>query len=168
MRRHGVPRPFDFDPVPHWDLGPALGIIDFERGTRMSGARFTVLSGAGARLSRALINFMLDLHTREHGYREIEPPFLVNSASLIGTGNLPKFEADLFKIAGDWDLYLVPTAEVPLTNLHPRRDSRRPRALSIRFTAHTPCFRQRNRSYGRGCARVDPPASVRQGRAREA
>jgi seryl-tRNA synthetase len=121
VRRHGAPRRFDFDPVPHWDLGPALGIIDFERGTRLSGARFTVLSGAGARLSRALINFMLDLHTQEHGYREVEPPFLVNSASLLGTGNLPKFEADLFKIAGDWDLYLIPTAEVPLTNLHRSR-----------------------------------------------
>src|SRR5882672_6317598 len=118
VRRVGEPRAFDFTPQPHWDLGPALGIIDFERGTKIAGARFTVLSGAGARLSRALINFMLDLHTREHGYREMEPPFLVNTAALTGTGNLPKFEADLFKIAGDWDLYLVPTAEVPLTNLY--------------------------------------------------
>ena len=118
IRRSGEPRVFDFEPKAHWDLGADLGILDFERAARMSGARFSVLSGAGARLSRALINFMLDLHTREHGYREVEPPFLVNSASLVGTGNLPKFEADLFKIAGDWDLYLVPTAEVPLTNLH--------------------------------------------------
>ena len=101
VRRHGEPRAFDFIPMPHWDLGPALGIIDFERGTKIAGARFTVLSGAGARLSRALINFMLDLHTREHGYREIEPPFLANSATLQGTGQLPKFEQDLFKIAGD-------------------------------------------------------------------
>src|SRR5581483_6680295 len=115
VRRHGQPREFPFTPQAHWDLGPALGIIDFERGTKLAGARFTVLSGAGARLSRALINFMLDLHTREHGYKEVEPPFLVNAAALTGTGNLPKFEADLFKIAGDWDLYLVPTAEVPLT-----------------------------------------------------
>jgi seryl-tRNA synthetase len=147
VRRHGAPRRFDFDPVPHWDLGPALGIIDFERGTRMSGARFTVLSGAGARLSRALINFMLDLHTREHGYREVEPPFLVNSASLLGTGNLPKFEADLFKIAGDWDLYLIPTAEVPLTNLH-RGEILDGRELPIRYTAYTPCFRSEAGSYG--------------------
>ena len=106
-----------------------------------------MLSGAGARLARALINFMLDLHTREHGYREIEPPFLVNSASLLGTGNLPKFEADLFKIAGDWDLYLVPTAEVPLTNLH-RGEILDGRELPIRYTAYTPCFRSEAGSYG--------------------
>src|SRR5260370_35672693 len=105
VRRHGTPRLFDFAAQPHWDLGPALGIIDFERATRMSGARFSVLSGAGARLERALINFMLDLHTQEHGYREVQPPFLVNRAALTGTGNLPKFEAVLFKIAGDWDLF---------------------------------------------------------------
>jgi seryl-tRNA synthetase len=147
VRRHGEPRAFDFQPQPHWDLGPALGIIDFERGTKIAGARFTVLSGAGARLSRALINFMLDLHTREHGYREMEPPFLVNSAALVGTGNLPKFEADLFKIAGDWDLYLVPTAEVPLTNLH-RGEILDGRELPIRYTAYTPCFRSEAGSYG--------------------
>ncbi len=147
VRRHGEPRPFDFTPLPHWDLGPALGIIDFERATRIAGARFSVLSGAGARLSRALINFMLDLHTLEHGYREIEPPFLVNSAALTGTGNLPKFEADLFKIAGDWDLYLVPTAEVPLTNLH-RGEILDGRELPIRYTAYTPCFRSEAGSYG--------------------
>ncbi|MEP7306805.1 MAG: serine--tRNA ligase [Acidobacteriota bacterium] len=147
VRRHGTPRTFEFEPVPHWDLGPALGIVDFERGTRLSGARFTVLSGAGARLSRALIGFMLDLHTREHGYREIEPPFLVNSASLLGTGNLPKFEADLFKIAGDWDLYLIPTAEVPLTNLH-RGEILDGRTLPILYTAYTPCFRSEAGSYG--------------------
>src|SRR5437773_8714797 len=147
VRRHGEPRSFDFEPKPHWDLGPELGIIDFERATRMSGARFSVLSGAGARLSRALINFMLDLHTREHGYREVEPPFLVNSAALVGTGNLPKFEADLFKIAGEWDLYLVPTAEVPLTNLH-RGEILDGRELPIRYTAYTPCFRSEAGSYG--------------------
>ena len=118
VRRHGEPKAFDFEPKPHWDLGPALGILDFERATRMSGARFSVLMGAGARLSRALINFMLELHTREHGYTEVEPPFLVNADALRGTGNLPKFEQDLFKIAGEWDLFLIPTAEVPLTNLH--------------------------------------------------
>ena len=147
VRRHGEPRAFDFTPLAHWDLGPALGIIDFERATRIAGARFSVLSGAGARLSRALINFMLDLHTSEHGYREIEPPFLVNSAALTGTGNLPKFEADLFKIAGDWDLYLVPTAEVPLTNMH-RGEIIDGRELPIRYTAYTPCFRSEAGSYG--------------------
>src|SRR5262245_18995404 len=147
MRRHGEPPTFAFEPKAHWDLGPALGILDFERATRMAGARFAVLSGAGARLSRALINFMLDLHTREHGYREVEPPFLVNSAALLGTGNLPKFEADLFKIAGEWDLYLVPTAEVPLTNLH-RTEILDGRQLPLKYTAYTPCFRSEAGSYG--------------------
>src|SRR3954465_4159284 len=147
VRRHGTPRTFDFPPVPHWDLGPALGILDFERGVRLAGARFSVLRGAGARLSRALINFMLDLHTREHGYLEVEPPFLANSATLQGTGQLPKFEQDLFKIAGDWDLYLIPTAEVPLTNLH-RGEILDGRALPIRYTAFTPCFRSEAGSYG--------------------
>jgi seryl-tRNA synthetase len=147
IRRHGDPPSFAFEPKAHWDLGPALGILDFERATRMAGARFAVLSGAGARLSRALINFMLDLHTREHGYREIEPPFLVNSAALTGTGNLPKFEADLFKIAGEWDLYLVPTAEVPLTNLH-RTEILDGRQLPLKYTAYTPCFRSEAGSYG--------------------
>jgi seryl-tRNA synthetase len=147
VRRHGEPRALDFDPKPHWDLGPSLGILDFERAARMAGARFSVLSGAGARLSRALINFMLDLHTREHGYREIEPPFLANSAALTATGNLPKFEADLFKVAGDWDLYLIPTAEVPLTNLH-RGEILDGRELPIRYTAYTPCFRSEAGSYG--------------------
>jgi len=147
VRRHGEPRRFDFTPQPHWDLGVALGIIDFERATKISGARFSVLSGAGARLERALINFMLDLHTREHGYREMEPPFMVKSAALVGTGQLPKFEQDLFKIAGDWDLYLVPTAEVPLTNLHGGEivDGR---DLPIKYTAYTPCFRSEAGSYG--------------------
>jgi seryl-tRNA synthetase len=147
IRRCGEPRAFDFEPRAHWDLGPALGIIDFERAAKMSGARFAVLSGAGARLERALINFMLDLHTRDHGYLEIEPPFLVNGAALVGTGNLPKFEADLFKIAGDWDLYLVPTAEVPLTNLH-RGEILDGRQLPLRYTAYTPCFRSEAGSYG--------------------
>lgn len=147
VRREGQPRAFDFEPKPHWDLGVELGILDFERAARMSGARFSVLSGAGARLSRALISFMLDIHTREHGYKEVEPPFLVNSAALTGTGNLPKFEADLFKIAGDWDLYLVPTAEVPLTNLH-RGEILDGRTLPIRYTAYTPCFRSEAGSHG--------------------
>jgi seryl-tRNA synthetase len=148
VRRHGTPRVFDFDPKAHWDLGPALGIIDFERATKIAAARFSILSGAGARMSRALINFMLDLHTGEHGYREIEPPFMVNSASLTGTGQLPKFEQDLFKIAGDWDLYMVPTAEVPLTNIH-RGEILDGRELPIRVTAYTPCFRSEAGSYGK-------------------
>ena len=147
VRRSGEPKAFDFEPRPHWDLGPALGIIDFERATKMSGSRFSVLMGAGARLSRALINFMLDLHTREHGYLEVEPPFLVNAEALRGTGNLPKFEQDLFKIAGEWDLYLIPTAEVPLTNLH-RGEILDGRLLPLRYTAYTPCFRSEAGSYG--------------------
>jgi seryl-tRNA synthetase len=147
MRRVGDPRQFSFVPQAHWDLGPALGIIDFERGAKIAGARFTVLLGPGARLARALINFMLDLHTKEHGYTEVEPPFMANTATLTGTGNLPKFEADLFKIAGDWDLYLVPTAEVPLTNMH-RGEILDGRSLPIRYTAYTPCFRSEAGSYG--------------------
>ena len=147
VRRHGDPPAFDFEPKAHWDLGPALGILDFERAARMSGARFSVLLGAGARLARALINFMLDLHTREHGYLEVEPPFLVNAAALRGTGNLPKFEQDLFKVAGEWDLYLIPTAEVPLTNLH-REEILDGRQLPLRYTAYTPCFRSEAGSLG--------------------
>ena len=147
VRRHGTPREFDFEPRPHWDLGVALGILDFERATKMSGARFSVLFGAGARLGRALINFMLDLHTRDHHYLEVEPPFLVNAEALRGTGNLPKFEQDLFKIAGEWDLFLIPTAEVPLTNLH-RGEILDGRQLPIRYTAYTPCFRSEAGSYG--------------------
>jgi seryl-tRNA synthetase len=147
VRRHGTPRTFDFEPQAHWDLGPALGVIDFERATKISGARFAVLMGGGARLARALIEFMLDLHTREHGYVEVEPPFMVNAASLTGTGNLPKFEADLFKIGGDWDLYLIPTAEVPLTNLH-RGEILEVGRLPIFYTAYTPCFRSEAGSHG--------------------
>jgi seryl-tRNA synthetase len=147
VRRIGEPRPFDFEPRPHWDLGVALGILDFERATRMSGSRFSVLLGPGARLARALINFMLDIHTREHGYLEVEPPFLVNADALRGTAQLPKFEQDLFKVAGEWDLYLIPTAEVPLTNLH-RGEILDGRLLPLRYTAYTPCFRSEAGSYG--------------------
>ena len=147
VRRVGEPRVFDFEAKPHWDLGPALGIIDFERATKISGARFAVLLGAGARMARALINFMLDLHTREHGYLEVEPPFMVNAESLRGTGNLPKFEQDLFKIGGDWNLYMIPTAEVPLTNLH-RGEILDGRTLPLLYTAYTPCFRSEAGSYG--------------------
>ncbi len=146
VRRVGEPRAFDFEPQAHWDLGPALGIIDFERATKISGARFAFLVGDGARLSRALINFMLALH-RGHGYTEIEPPFLVNAETLTGTGNLPKFEADLFKIAGNWDLFLIPTAEVPVTNLY-RNEILDGRLLPLKYTAYTPCFRSEAGSYG--------------------
>ena len=147
VRRWGQPPAFAFTPRPHWEIGAALGILDFERAARMSGARFSVLLGAGARLARALIDFMLDLHVREHGYREVEPPFLVNAAALTGTGNLPKFEQDLFKVAGDWDLYLIPTAEVPLTNLH-REEILDGRTLPLSYTAYTPCFRSEAGSHG--------------------
>ncbi len=147
VRRWGTAPAFTFTPKPHWDLGVDLGILDFERATRMSGARFAVLMGAGARLERALINFMIDLHTEEHGYREVEPPFMVNRQALTGTGNLPKFEQDLFKIAGDWDLFLIPTAEVPLTNLH-REEILDGRLLPLKYTAYTPCFRSEAGSYG--------------------
>ena len=147
VRTWGTKPVMDFEPRGHLDLGLALGIVDFERATRMSGARFAALMGAGARMSRALINFMLDVHTREHGYFEVEPPFLVNRAALTGTGNLPKFEEDLFKIAGDWDLFLIPTAEVPLTNLH-REEILDGRHLPIKYTAYTPCFRSEAGSYG--------------------
>src|SRR6476620_9767775 len=147
VRRWGTIPSFTFEPKPHWDLGPGLGILDFERATKMSGARFSVLMGAGARLARALINFMLELHTREHAYLEVEPPFLVNADALRGTGNLPKFEQDLFKIGGDWDLFLIPTAEVPLTNLH-RGEILDGRQLPLRYTAYTPCFRSEAGSHG--------------------
>ncbi len=148
IRRHGDPPVFDFEPKAHWDLGPALGILDFERAAKIARARFAVLVGAGARLSRALIDFMLDLHIRQHGYVEIEPPFLANAAALTGTGNLPKFEEDLFKVTGDWDLYLIPTAEVPLCNLH-RDEILDGRTLPIRYAAYTPCFRSEAGSYGK-------------------
>jgi seryl-tRNA synthetase len=148
VRTWGEPAQFDFEPRAHWDLGPALGIIDFERATRMSGSRFSVLMGAGARLSRALTDFMLDLQTREHGYVEVAPPYLVNRTSLEATGQLPKFEADLFKIAGEWDLFLIPTAEVPLTNLH-RNEILNGDDLPLKYTAYTSCFRSEAGSYGK-------------------
>jgi seryl-tRNA synthetase len=147
VRREGQPPTFDFEPKSHLDLGVALGILDIERARKIAGTRFAALIGAGARLERALIDFMLDLHTREHGYTEVEPPFLVNADALRGTGNLPKFEQDLFKIAGEWDLYLIPTAEVPLTNMH-RHEILDGAQLPIRYTAYTPCFRSEAGSYG--------------------
>jgi seryl-tRNA synthetase len=147
VRTWGEPKTFAFAPKPHWELGEALGILNFERATRMSRARFAVLTGAGARLERALIDFMLDVQTREHGYTEVAPPFLVNRNALTGTGNLPKFEPDLFKVDGDWDLFLIPTAEVPLTNLH-REEILDAAQLPISYTAYTPCFRSEAGSYG--------------------
>jgi seryl-tRNA synthetase len=143
----GEPPRFDFEVKAHWELGPDLGILDFERGAKVAGARFTAYFGLGARLERALINFMLDLHTREHGYREVLPPFIVNADALLGTGNLPKFGEDLFKLEGH-DYYLVPTAEVPLTNLH-RQEILDEADLPIRYAAYTPCFRAEAGSYGK-------------------
>src|SRR5438552_2949132 len=145
-RTWGEPRRFDFEPAAHWDLGTALGILDFERGARLAGARFTVLTGAGARLSRALAAFMLDLQTRAHGYEEVNPPLLVNAETLFGTGQLPKFEQDLFRAREG--LYLVPTAEVPLTNLH-RDEILAAESLPLRYTACTPCFRAEAGAAGR-------------------
>ncbi len=138
---------FDFSPKPHWDLGPELGILDFERAGKITGARFVVYFDQGARLERALINFMLDTHTREHGYTEVLPPFVINSASLYGTGQLPKFAEDLFKLEGT-DYYLAPTAEVPVTNLF-RDETLDADSLPISFCAYTPCFRSEAGSYGR-------------------
>jgi seryl-tRNA synthetase len=143
----GEPRAFAFAPKAHWDLGPELGILDFERGAKVAGARFTAYFGAGARLERALVNFMLDLHTGEHGYTEVLPPYIANAESLTGTGQLPKFEQDLFRLAG-LPLYLVPTAEVPLTNLH-RGEILDGARLPLRYTAYTPCFRSEAGSYGK-------------------
>jgi seryl-tRNA synthetase len=147
VRRVGEIRPLPFEAKAHWDLGPDLGILDMERAAKVTGARFAVYWGAGARLERALINFMLDVHTREHGYKEVLPPFVINSASLYGTGQLPKFAADLFKLEGT-DYWLAPTAEVPVTNLY-RDETLDAGRLPIRLCAYTPCFRSEAGSYGR-------------------
>lgn len=138
---------FSFTPKPHWEVGEDLGILDFERAAKLSGARFALLTGFGSRLERALINFMLDLHTQKHGYTEVLPPFLVNTPSMTATGQLPKFAEDLFKI-DDWDLYLIPTAEVPVTNIH-RDETIEEKDLPIHYTAYTPCFRSEAGSHGR-------------------
>ncbi len=147
VRRWGMPPHFDFDALPHWEVGTRLGILDFERAAKIAGARFAVYVGAGARLERALINFMLDLHTRENGYTEVLPPFMVNAKAMTGTGNLPRFEDDLFKIE-KVGYYLIPTAEVPLTNLH-REEILDGALLPISYTAYTPCFRSEAGSYGK-------------------
>jgi seryl-tRNA synthetase len=147
VRRWGEPPRFDFDPKNHWDIGETLGILDFSRAAKIAGARFAVYRDAGAKLERALINFMLDLHTTEHGYKEMLPPALVNRAALVGTGQLPKFEEDLFHLAPG-DYFLIPTAEVPLTNLH-RDEMLEREELPIKYVAYTPCFRSEAGSYGK-------------------
>ena len=147
VRRFGKKPAFSFDPKPHWEIGRNLGILDFERAAKLAGSRFAVYFGLGARLERALINFMLDIHTKERGYTEVIPPFIANKESLTGTGNLPKFEEDLFKLKGQpW--YLIPTAEVPLTNLY-REEILDGQTLPLRFVAYTPCFRSEAGSYGK-------------------
>jgi seryl-tRNA synthetase len=147
VRRWGEPPKFEFEAQNHWDIGESLAILDFERAAKIAGARFTVYRGAGARLERALINFMLDLHTTENGYQEMLPPALVNRAALVGTGQLPKFEEDLFHLAPG-DYFLIPTAEVPLTNLH-RDEILEREALPVKYVAYTPCFRSEAGSYGK-------------------
>jgi seryl-tRNA synthetase len=148
IRRWGEPPHFDFEPKDHVDLGTQLGILDLERATKIAGSRFSILKGAGAMLSRALVQFMLDLHTREHGYEEVLPPFIINRDSLFGTGQLPKFEQDLFKLTDERELYLSPTAEVPVTNIH--RDEMLDAAeLPLKSVAYSPCFRSEAGSYGR-------------------
>ena len=149
VRRWGAPPQFDFTPKPHWELGAALGVLDLERAVKVTGARFAVYWDLGAKLERALANFMLDLHTREHGYTEVLPPYLVNSESMYGTGQLPKFAADLFRVPhGEKDLWLIPTAEVPVTNLY-RDEILDAARLPISLTAYTPCFRSEAGSYGK-------------------
>ena len=148
VRKWGEPREFDFEPKDHVDLGEALGILDTERATKITGSRFAILNGAGARLERALVNFMLDVHTTEHGYTETLPPFMVNSSALFGTGQLPKFEEDLFKLTDARNFYLIPTAEVPVTNYH-AEEILDAKDLPKYYTAYTPCFRSEAGSYGR-------------------
>jgi len=143
----GEPPAFSFEPKPHWDLAEYLDIIDFDRAAKITGARFALYKGAGARLERALINFMLDLHTREHGYLEVLPPFMVNRASMTATGQLPKFEEELFKVENG-TYFLIPTAEVPVTNIH-RDETLSEESLPVRYTAYTPCFRREAGSYGK-------------------
>ncbi|HEV7796931.1 MAG TPA: serine--tRNA ligase [Pyrinomonadaceae bacterium] len=148
VRRWGTKPDFDFEPRDHVDLGTALGILDLDRAAKIASARFAILNGEGARLERALISFMLDVHAREHGYRETLPPFIVNKEALFGTGQLPKFEADLFKLTDERELYLVPTAEVPVTNYH-REEILDASQLPLTWVAYTPCFRSEAGSYGR-------------------
>jgi len=147
VRRWGEIPKFDFEPKPHWDLGEELGILDFKNGAKITGARFTLYWDLGAKMERALINFMLDLHTREHGYCEVLPPFMVNRTTMTGTGQLPKFEEELFKVEGT-DYFLIPTAEVPVTNIH-QDEVLEEKVLPLYYTAYTPCFRKEAGSYGK-------------------
>jgi len=147
LKKWGEIPEFAFEPKAHWEIGEHLDILDFERAAKLSGARFALLKGLASRLERALINFMLDLHTQKHGYVEVLPPFMVNSASMTATGQLPKFEEDLFKIDG-WDFYLIPTAEVPVTNIH-RDETLAEKELPVKYCAYTPCFRSEAGSYGK-------------------
>jgi seryl-tRNA synthetase len=147
VKKWGAVPEFAFEPKAHWEIGENLGILDFERAAKLSGARFALLKGLGSRLERTLINFMLDLHTQKHGYEEVLPPFLVNSASMTATGQLPKFEEDLFRIKG-WDFYLIPTAEVPVTNIH-RDETLAEKELPVKYCSYTPCFRSEAGSYGK-------------------
>jgi len=147
VRSWGAIPEMDFEALPHWDIGERLGILDFATASKLAGSRFALYRGAGALLERSLISFMLDIHTREHGYTEVLPPFMVNSASMTGTGQLPKFKEDLFKIEG-WDLYLIPTAEVPVTNIH-REEVLAEESLPIHYVSYTPCFRSEAGSYGK-------------------
>jgi seryl-tRNA synthetase len=147
VRRWGEIPKFDFEPKPHWDIGEELGILDFKNGAKIAGARFTLYWNLGAKLERALINFMLDLHTREHGYQEVLPPFMVNRTTMTGTGQLPKFEEELFKIEG-LEYFLIPTAEVPVTNIH-QDEVLEESVLPLYYTAYTPCFRKEAGSYGK-------------------
>ncbi|BCO07787.1 serine--tRNA ligase [Desulfolithobacter dissulfuricans] len=147
IRRWGTPPEFTFTPKPHWEIGEQLGILDFETSAKLAGARFALLKGFASRLERALINFFLDLHTQKHGYTEVLPPFMVNTRTMTGTGQLPKFKDDLFKIE-DWDLWLIPTAEVPVTNIH-SGETLAETDLPIKYTAYTPCFRSEAGSYGK-------------------
>jgi len=147
IRRWGKIRDFDYNPLPHWKIGERLNILDFSRAAKIAGSRFSLQCGLGATLERALINFMLDIHTNHHGYTETLPPFLVNSVSMTGTGQLPKFREDLFKVDG-WDLFLIPTAEVPVTNIH-RDEILSFEELPIRYVSYTPCFRSEAGSYGK-------------------
>ncbi|MBP2634613.1 MAG: serS [Firmicutes bacterium] len=147
MRRWGIPREFSFEPKAHWEIGEKLGILDFERGGKVTGARFTFYKGMGSRLERSLINFMLDLHTKEHGYTEFFPPFIVNDASMVGTGQLPKFAEDMFKLEG-LNYYLIPTAEVPITNYH-RQEILDAKDLPLYYTAYSACFRAEAGAAGR-------------------
>ena len=160
VKRWGEPLQFSFTPRDHVDVATNLGILDLERAAKITGARFSILTGIGARLERALINFCLDLHTKKHGYTEVLPPLMVNSQTLYGTGQLPKFEADLFKLTDERNFYLIPTAEVPVTNIYAGEILDNDQ-LPVKMTAYTPCFRSEAGSYGKDVRGSHPPTSVR-------